>query len=419
MINLEHALRAAAARNPRDTCDSGRWPPDAKPAAEADGISLARLVTDQVRRAGKHFLPERLLVQLSDVRIQRAEFDPFLDAFLDCILDKHEGRFWNRTYLALPLLELLLDEQHSGLSPARLSTLLISDVLRFEIEAAGGSSQSPGRDRPDPMTLRKRLRHALRFVADDLDASDADDQPSRTAHAMAGSRLEDLPDHLPKPPATEAGRWFDLTVQPVSILHDEYFFIRVLQTHEMIFTEIASDLRAAIGALRDGRPDACVARVNHAVAVFERAASLFRMVATMRPAHFHGFRQFTEGASAIQSEQYKRFEILCGPPPAPRFRSAAFTSVPVVRAEAESDHDSLTAAYLELHGQAECNPAQWATLDAALSRLESIHQRWKSTHRTLAVRMLGDARGSGDTAGVPYLTRCLGNRLFPQLGEAS
>ncbi|WP_084960505.1 hypothetical protein [Thermoactinospora rubra] len=101
----------------------------------------------------------------------------------------------------------------------------------------------------------------------------------------------------------------------------------------MVFTTIVSELRAAIGALRDGDPETCAARVDRAVAVFERAASLFRMVATMRPAQFAGFRQFTDGASAIRSEQYKRFELLCDPPPAARLRSAAFTSVPAVRSE--------------------------------------------------------------------------------------
>ncbi|MFD1939635.1 tryptophan 2,3-dioxygenase family protein [Nonomuraea mangrovi] len=417
MTDRKHAC-GAAMRLRRDSRASRLQPADGQ-AAGVDGMSLARVVTDQVRREGKHFLPECFLGQLAAVRAQHTGLDPFLDAFLDCVLDKYEDRFWNRTYLALPLLELLQDERYGGLSPARLSTLLVSDVVRFEIEAATGSSESWGQDRPDAMTLRKRLRHALRFMADDLEAAPADGPPGRTLLTMTESGPEDLLDHLPRPPATGAGQWFDVTVLPVYLLHDEYFFIRVLQTHEMIFTAIGSDLRAAIGALRDGRLDACVARVDHAVAVFERAASLFRMVATMRPEHFSGFRQFTQGASAIQSEQYKRFEILCGPPDAARLRSAAFTSVPVVRAEAEGHHDSLTGVYLELRGEAGFSPAAWAALDAALGRLEAIHQRWKSTHRTLAVRMLGDARGSGDTAGVPYLTQCLGNRLFGRLGEAS
>ncbi|MFG2981122.1 tryptophan 2,3-dioxygenase family protein [Streptomyces sp. NPDC048258] len=385
---------------------------------ESDGISLARSLTEHVRRTGKHFLPEPMLARLSDVRHRHATDRPFLNAFLDCMLDKHEGRIWNRTYLALPVLELLMDERNSGLSADRMSTMLMSDVVRFEIEAARGSREGPSRGRPDPATLGTRLRHAVRFVAMGLGRSDAGDLPSRVAHTPS-AHLEDLVDHLPRPPATDAWRWFDVTVQPVYVLHDEYFFIRVLQTHEMLFTAIAADMRSAIGALRAGDLEGGAERIDHAVALFERAAALFRIVATMRAEHFSGFRQYTQGASAIQSEQYKRFESLCGVPPVPRLHSAAFTSVPAVRAEVQdAGHDSVARAYLDLRGEGGLGRAEWRRLDAALVRLESRHQRWKSAHRSLAARMLGSAHGSGYTDGVPYLTECLGNRLFWQLGTS-
>ncbi|WP_367319157.1 tryptophan 2,3-dioxygenase family protein [Streptomyces sp. HUAS ZL42] len=380
-----------------------------------EGFSLARSITEEGRRTGKHFLSERSLVELSDIRRRHTARRPFLEAFLDGMLDKYEGRYWNRSYLSLPLLELLLDGRYSALSPDRMSTLLMSDVVRFEIQTAGGSHESPSLGRPDPVTLRKRLRHALRFVVDGLGGPDADDLPSRVAD-MPQPGLEGLVDLLPGPPATDAGRWFGVTVQPVYVLHDEYFFIRILQTHEMLFTAIATHMKGAIGALRAGQLESSVAWINHATEIFERAAALFRIVATMRAGQFSIFRQFTQGASAIQSEQYKRFEILCGVPPAPRLHSAAFTSVPAVRAEAEDTaHDTLTRAYLDLREAGVFSQAEWNLLDAALSRLEGRHQRWKSTHRSLAVRMLGDAHGSGYTDGVPYLTKCLENRLFWQL----
>ncbi|MFD9405781.1 tryptophan 2,3-dioxygenase family protein [Streptomyces sp. NPDC059989] len=395
-----------------------RWAAADQVPEESDGIRLARSVTEYGRRTGRHFLPERILVQLSDIRRRHAADRPFLDAFLDCMLDKHEGRFWNRTYLALPVLELLVDGGHPALSADRMSTLLMSDVVRFEIEAAGASSEGPARGRPDPATLGTRLRHALRFVAMGLGRSEACDLPSRVA-STPQSRLEDLVDHLPRPPETDAWRWFDVTVQPVYTVHDEYFFIRVLQTHEMLFTEMAADMKAAIAALRAGRLDEGAERIDHSVGMFERAAVLFRIVATMRAEQFSDFRGYTQGASAIQSEQYKRFESLCGVPTVPRLRSAAFTSVPAVRAEAQAaGHDTVSKAYLDLRDEGGRDRAEWRRLDAALSRLESRHQRWKSAHRGLAVRMLGDEHGSGYTNGVPYLTECLGNRLFRQLGAS-
>ncbi|MEU4732713.1 tryptophan 2,3-dioxygenase family protein [Streptomyces sp. NPDC023588] len=396
-----------------------RWAAAEQVPAASDGISLARSVTEHVRRTGKHFLPDHLLIQLSEIRRRHSEGRPLLDAFLDCALDKHEGRFWNRTYLSLPVLELLMGGgQKSASSAERMSTLLISDIVRFEIEAACGSGEGPGAGRPDEATLATRLRHALRLATQSHARPEAGSLPSRLGD-VSRSRLEDLADQLPRPPATETWRWFDVTAQPVSLLHDEYFFIRVLQAHEMIFTALAADVWAAISELRARRPRGAAERIDHGVALFERAAALFRIAATMRADQFSAFRQYTQGASAIQSEQYKRFEILCGVPPASRLQSAAFTSVPAVRAEAaDVGHDSLARAYRDLRGEGGIGPAERDRLDAALSRLESRHQRWKSAHRSLAVRMLGDERGSGHTDGVPYLTRCLENRLFWQLGTS-
>ncbi|MFJ4776737.1 tryptophan 2,3-dioxygenase family protein [Streptomyces sp. NPDC088762] len=399
-------------------CVRERWAAADPVPADSDGIHLARSVTAYVRHTGRHLLPEHMLVQLSAIRRLHAAGRPFLDAFLDCILDKHEGRFRNRTYLALPVLELLV-EGDSALSADRMSTLLMSDVVHFEIQAADDPSEGPCRaGRPDPATLGTRLRHALRFVAKGLGRAETCDLPSRMTH-MPRSRLADLAGHLPRPPATDAWRWFDATVQPVSTVHDEYFFIRVLQTHEMLFTAIAEDMTAAIAALRAGHPEEGVKRIDHAVGMFERAAVLFRIVATIRPEQFSSLRQYTQGASAIQSEQYKRFEILCGIPTLRRLHSPAFTSVPAIRAAAEdAGHDTVTKAYLDLRDGGGPGREELNRLDAALSRLESVHQRWKSAHRGLAVRILGEERGTGHTDGVPYLTECLGNRLFRNLGTS-
>ncbi|MEV6681066.1 tryptophan 2,3-dioxygenase family protein [Streptomyces erythrochromogenes] len=327
-----------------------RWVAADQVSVEPDGLALARSVNDHVRRTGKHFLPKRMLIRLSEIRHRSATGLPFLHAFLDCLLDKHEDRFWNRTYLSLPVLELLLEGSNSEVSADRMSTLLMADVVRFEAGAAGGSREGPGRGRPDAETVSTRLRHALRFIAHGMGGAGAGagDLPSRLDGGH-GARLEDLAEHLPRPPATDAWAWFDMTVQPVYVLHDEYFFIRVLQAHEMLFTAMAGHVKSAVSALREGRPEECAERIDDAVAMFERAAGLFRTVATMRAEHFSAFRHYTQGASAIQSEQYKRFESLCGVPQTVRLHSTAYTSVPAVRAETQDPgHDTVTRAYLDL-----------------------------------------------------------------------
>ena len=342
--------------------------------AEPEALRLARLVAGEVRRTGRHHLGDGLLVALDALHRRHRGRDAFLDAFLDAVLARFRDRFRNQSYLALPLVELVRAEL--GVDAERMSGLLMADVVRHERRATG----------LDARTRDTRIRHATRFVA--------------AVHPLLD--VEQLP-----------GGWFALTALPVSLEHDEYFFIRALQAHEMVFTTLTEELRTATRALRLGDVTTATARVRRSVAVFDRAAMLFRLVATMHPAAFHAFRKDTEGASAIQSEAYKRFELACGTPTPQRLRSEAFDNVPAVRAEAPG-LDNFSRAWHETGRQ---GPAA-AELARTVAQLEACHQRWKTSHHSLAAALLGSAHGSGYTEGVPYLRRCLENRLF-DLAEAA
>lgn len=420
----EQALRAAvdgscAFSPPQEAAASAlsleldRWLDPSVPPGDRDGLQLARLVTHEVRWVGKHFLQAERLERLAAIRDRYGGRDPYLDAFLDCLLDKHDGCFWNRTYLSLPVLEVLLAEH--DLLPSGVAALLAADIIRYELCAAHRLTEMSPVGRPDPRTLRTRLRHSLRFMTAHLGSPEAEGLLAAIAH-QPESDLPVLLLELPTPPVPLAGEWLELTVQPVSSVHDEYFFMRVLQAHEMAFTGMNRRMRDAVAALRDQRLDVATHLLEEVVTFMDRNASLFRIVATMRPEAFHTFREFTDGASAIQSEQYKRFEALCGRPPADRLECPAFESVPTVRAEVVDGQDTITDAY-DAARAAGRQPAQLAAIAALLRSLEDSHRRWKSTHVTLASRMLGDARGSGHTSGVGYLRGWLDHRLFWQLPE--
>jgi tryptophan 2,3-dioxygenase len=246
-----------------------------------------------------------------------------------------------------------------------------------------------------------------------------DTDPEELLVAIAREPETDLPAlllQIPSPSFAISGEWLELTVQPVSTVHDEYFFMRVLQAHEMSFAGMNWRLREATAAIRAADFGTATFRLEEVVSFMDRNASLFRLVATMRYEAFHTFREFTDGASAIQSEQYKRFEGLCGLPPAARLRSESFDSVPAVQAEVNGGQDTITDAYRDACAT-DRHPAELATVAALLRALEDSHRRWKSTHVTLASRMLGDARGSGHTTGVGYLRQWVDHRLFWQLPE--
>ena len=233
----------------------------AVPDLPADALGLARVVSRQVRESGKHVLPPSLLHAMV---LLRGRPDRFVVAFLDCLLDKHDGRFHNRTYLAFGLLELILADPRGVPDRERLSALLMADVIRHETAVAATPPRADD-DRPDARTLGARLAHARRFVAE--------------CGVPEGAAL-------PIPPDGVVGEWFAMTAQPVS------------------------------------------------------------------------------------------------------------------------------SAYLAARPQPHLDGPEWERFDAAVVELEHRHQRWKTTHFRLAARMLGDAAGSGYTAGVPYLRQCLENRLF-------
>jgi len=418
----EYALRAAvesscAIRVSREAAaaflssELDHWLDPSVPFDELHSLVLARLVTHEVRWVGQHNLSTDRLERLAAIRARYGGSDPYLDAFLDCILDKHDGRFWNRTYLSLPVLEVVLAEH--DLLPSGVAALLAADIIRYELCAAHRQTDVSPLGRPEPRTLRTRVRHSLRFMTAHLGSAESEGLLAAIAHEPE-SDLPHLLLQLPSPPIALAGEWIELSVQPVSTVHDEYFFIRVLQAHEMAFTGMSRRMREAVAALRDEQFSLATSLLEEVVSFMDRNASLFRVVATMRYEAFHTFRELTDGASAIQSEQYKRFEGLCGLPPPARLESPAFESVPAVAAEVIDGQDTMTDAYRDACAGGR-HAAELETIAAVLRTLEESHRRWKSTHVTLATRMLGDARGSGYTSGVGYLSEWVDHRLFWQL----
>jgi tryptophan 2,3-dioxygenase len=381
-----------------------------EPPAHLDGLELARLVTRQVRWVGTHALDPALLADLAAVRARHRGREPILDDFLDCVLAKHDGRYWNRTYLCLPVLERLAMGPDAPLDPVGLAALLAADVVRYELCASRRGKAVSGLDRPDGRTLHTRVRQAARFKSASLGAELAADLLAAVAHDPE-SGLPEILAALPVAPEPWAAEWLEVTVQPVSTVHDEYFFIRALQCHEIVYGIAAGSVAQAVAALVDGRPDDASRCIDRATVMVERGQSLFRMVATMRYEAFHTFREFTQGASAIQSEQYKRFEARCWTPTADRLSSPAFDSVPAVRAELGHNRGTLMGAWLDADRRRPGDPAL-ARVAASMAALEAAHRRWKTTHVTVATRMLGAARGSGDTSGVPYLRAWMDHPLF-------
>src|ERR1700728_2821029 len=296
--------------------------------------------TTYVQTVGKHFMSAEVISRLAEIRATLESRYDLTGTYLDCVLDKHDSRYRYETYLAIPVLKPLISDH-----PAQLSAFLVADALRFELRALHGWHELMPAARPSLDTVRKRIRKGVRFAAPWfsphpdrgldylLELADRPEQPDTARLLLAA---------LPAATDQDAALRIAASVLPVDVLHDEYLFIRVLQASETTFVALLDQLRAAIQGIQTKDAEKARAALIAASQCLVQGGRLFSILATMSADSFRRFREFTEGASAIQSEHYKRFELLCGVPSAQRLASAAFSNVPSVQDEARGEPQTLT-----------------------------------------------------------------------------
>jgi tryptophan 2,3-dioxygenase len=377
----------------------------------ADDFPYDAVVTE-FQRVGKHFVATTLLEALAAARAALPQVRGSvtrlrrLERFLDAALDKWDGRYANPTYLGLSLLPLpAVDDLSDDVIAAqrrydRLFVQLIADAMRFELAAADGATELLPRMRADARTTAKRCRLGLQVagpaarrlgLGEGVDVAD----PIAGARQLWANLTADLP------PAER--RMLQLTMLPVSLIHDEYQFIRVLQSFEATFALIALQLHTAVGALTDGESALASQCILAAERALHEAAPLWSLVATMRVEAFQTFREFTEGASAIQSRNYKLVESLCRRPDPARLDSPAYCSVPEVRQRVLVGQLTLDEAFQAARAAGRFSSGEVDDLEQAMREFAATLLRWRRTHYRIAVRFLGERTGTGYTEGAPYL----------------
>lgn len=362
------------------------------------GVDDLTEIAELVKAVGKHHLPARFLVELDRRRVL-APSGSMESIFLACVLDKYDDAYDYESYLCLPLVRLLTErEEHHG---EQIAALLISDSIRFELASrdSGASEES---------ILRKRVHRGLA----QLKCLGVVFEPGLEERLISGEAvaLEQLP-----AARDSVAELLSLSVLPVDVYPDEYMFIRVLQTFEVLTSRMVESAISAVTWLGFDQPANATENIAECAAMIRRVQRLFSLMATIPPDVFQAFRQFTEGASAIQSRRYKEFELLCGRPEQSRLNSPAFENVSDVQAEADK---AVTISQLVAERARNWDATHCAELFNAMRVLEDAHQAWKVTHVSVATRMLGDSPGSGYTSGVPYLRSVVDNRLFWSVSAA-
>jgi len=372
-------------------------------------------VVGEFHSVGKHFVSPELLDSLTRARTLLPRLNsPWpnvstLARFLDTALDKPDGRYDYPSYLALSLLQLPSVDDPVEQTPFtrsrcdRLIVQLATDALHFELEAAGGGTNLLPDLRPTAAVQAKRYRLALRAIRPalarlSLDHRITETNPEAAARQACAVVRSDM--------SVNERRTLMLTMLPVYTLHDEYMFLRVLQMYETTFSLLAVHLSAAVAELAGRVVGHAVHFLDTAEQALREATPMFSMLATMQVESFRTFRDFTEGASAIQSRSYKIVESLCRPPDRDRVDSAAYQSVPDVRRRVLAGQVTIDDTFRRVRDAGELTDEECEQVSAAMRRFAGTLLRWRNTHHRLAVRMLGDVQGSGYTAGAPYLAAC-------------
>jgi tryptophan 2,3-dioxygenase len=235
---------------------------------------------------------------------------------------------------------------------------------------------------------------------------------------------------------------------PISDHHDELLFIILHQTKELWLKQIVHELDVALGLVRADRlieVHKNLTRVSRIQAVMTLS---WDVLTTLTPTDYMQFRDVLGSASGFQSVQFRQFEFLLGLKDAAHLRyqsegSAGHRALaealqrPSLWDEANAalarGGFALPAAALDRDWSQPYQPSEeveaaWAEIyrdttswwrfyqfAEKLVDIDDAMAAWRHKHAVTVERVIGLKRGTGGTAGVPYLQSTIGKRAFPEL----
>jgi tryptophan 2,3-dioxygenase len=236
--------------------------------------------------------------------------------------------------------------------------------------------------------------------------------------------------------------------RPRSTHHDEMLFIVQHQVSELWMKLMIHELAAAIGHVRADRLAPCFKILARVKQVQRQLFEAWAVLETLTPSEYAEFRDVLGPASGLQSFQFRAIEFLLGNKNAQRLelyaddaaarealvkllhapslydeflRYLARRGMPVPAERVERDwtrpyerHPGVVAVFKTIY---ENTNSYWAEYDMCekLVDVEENFQLWRFRHVKTVERVIGFKRGTGGTAGVPFLRKTLEMSLFPEL----
>jgi tryptophan 2,3-dioxygenase len=235
---------------------------------------------------------------------------------------------------------------------------------------------------------------------------------------------------------------------PVSDHHDELLFIIIHQTKELWLKQIVHELRLALDLVRNDRlieVHKILSRVSRIQAVMTLS---WDVLTTLTPTDYVKFRDVLGTSSGFQSAQFRLFEYLLGLKDGAHLRYQEEGSeqhkalddalhrpslwdeanAALARAGFALPASALERDWSETYRPSEEVEDAWAEIYRDAERWWHFYQfaeklvdiddamaAWRHKHVVTVERIIGLKRGTGGTAGVPYLQSTLTKRAFPEL----
>jgi tryptophan 2,3-dioxygenase len=236
--------------------------------------------------------------------------------------------------------------------------------------------------------------------------------------------------------------------KPRSSHHDEMLFIIQHQTSELWMKLLIHELAAAIAHVKADDLAPCFKILARVKQIQRQLFEQWAVLETLTPAEYTQFRSVLGPASGLQSHQFRAIEFLLGNKIANRIevhrydagvsaylekllhspslydeflRYLARKGMPVPAERVERDwsqpyqrHPGVTAVFKTVY---EDTQQYWAEYDMCekLVDVEENFLLWRFRHVKTVERIIGFKRGTGGTAGVPFLRKTLETSLFPEL----
>ncbi len=231
---------------------------------------------------------------------------------------------------------------------------------------------------------------------------------------------------------------------------DEMFFIIIHQSAELWFRLVLHETETLISAFRRGSVSRAIKVLKRIREVLALQVKQIKLLSTLTPVEFAGFRDRLRPASGFQSVQFRKMEFTYGlrnqfflkffetrpevvtdfqnllkqPSVYDEFLQALKNAgYPVPASALRSEYDQAwepNSELVEVLAEVYRNPKDnyhWVLLFETMIDVDEQFSLWRSSHLLMVQRAIGDQAGTGGSAGYNFLQSRLHHKFFPDLWD--